>query len=273
MKKSCAVLFVLASAMPILPAALIVTADPAAARFDSLTDNDDGTGGFNAGDPGAENVNGLTFNVTFSPAAGDLDSTTQAVNVMEIGGDANGSGLYLLGGELHFISKMNGVGSDFVSSLNDLDFASGNNMIGVKSAFGPLSEGVEYSVAVLFDPLDAAPSLTIGVLPTGGALSTESYALTGVGSKTNWDGDNSATAFRGNPPNLVGNFGGSVISTDANTAYAFHENNINANPFEGVQGQALYWTLDGVQIIPEPGSALLGLLGAGLLCLRRRRCR
>ena len=254
---------------PISNAALIVNLNPADARFDSLTDNDDAAGGFNAGNPPAvENAFGPTLNVTFTPAAGDLDSTTQAVNILEIGGDANGSGLYLLGGELHFISKMNGGGANFISTFNDLDFSSGNNMIGVKSSFGPLSAGIEYSVAVLFDPIDASPLLQMGVLPTGGLLSTESYALTGVGTKSNWDGDNSASAFRGTD---IANFGGSIISTDANTTNPFHENNINANPFEGTQGQALYWTQDNALIVPEASGGLLTLSGVATLLLRRRR--
>jgi hypothetical protein len=249
-------------------AALIVNLNPADARFDSLTDNDDPAGGFAAGAPTA--ANGLTFNVTFTPAAGDVDSSAQAVNIVEIGGDANGSGLYLLGGELHFLSKMNGLGSDFVVSFDDLDFSSGNNLIGVKSSFGILSAGTEYTVAVLFDPIDAAPSLEIGVLPTGGSLTKDVYSVTGVGVKTNWHGDNSASAFRGTN---VGNLGGTVISTNANTTNPFHENNINGNPFEGTQGQALYWDLPDAEIvaIPEPAGSTLLLLGASVAFMRRRR--
>lgn len=263
-------LLVSVGAVPLSHGALIVALDPADARFDSLTDNDDLAGGFNAGDPGAENGFGLTFNVTFTPATGDLDSATQAVSILEIGGDANGSGLYLLGGQLHFISKMNGVGGNFISSFNDLDFASGNNLIGVISSFGALAAGTEYSVAVLFDPIDAFPSLTIAVQPAGGSLAVESYSLSGVGTKTNWDGDNSASAFRGTN---IGNFGGSIINTDANTGNPFHENNLNANPFEGTQGQALYWTQENPTLIPEPSGVMMGIFGSFCLLGRRRRQR
>lgn len=251
---------------PALHAALIVNLDPIDARFDSLTDNDDGIGGFAAGAPTA--ANGLTFNVTFTPTLSDVDSATQAINVMEIGGDANGSGLYLLGGELHFLSKMNGTGANFVSTFNDLDLASGNNLLGVKSTFGALSAGTEYSVAILFDPITAA-TLEIAVLPSGGSLSLESYSVAGVGVKTNWHGDNSASAFRGTN---IGNFGGSIISTDPNTTNPFHENNINAKPFAGTQGQALYWDLPGSAIvIPEPSGITLLLLGSSVAFARRRR--
>ncbi|MDB4438186.1 PEP-CTERM sorting domain-containing protein [bacterium] len=247
-------------------AALIVDLDPSLARFDSLTDADDGVGGFSAGAPTP--ANGLAFNVTFTPAAGDLDSGSQAVNVMEIGGDANGSGLYLLGGELHFLSKMNGTGTNAANSFNDLNFSSGNNLIGVKSSFGMLSEGIEYTVGVIFDPVDASPSLQIGVLPASGTLALESYVTEGVGAKTNWHGDNSATAFRGGN---VGNLGGTIISTSSPMTNPFHEVNINANTFEGVQGQALYWDQSDATLIPEPSSTALFALGSLALLSRRRR--
>lgn len=249
-------------------AALIVNLDPGEARFDSLTDADDPAGGFATGAPAPSKPDGLTFNVTFTPVAGDVDSVNEAVNLIEVGGDANGSGLYLLGGELHFISKMNGGGANFIGSFNDLNFASGNNMIGVKSSFGALNAGSEYTVAIIFDPVDTSPSLEIAVLPTGGALSQESYTITGVGAKDNWHGDNSATAFRGGN---VGNLGGTIISTNANTANPFHETNINANPFEGTQGQALYWNLPDSAIVPEPSSAILLTLGSMGLLARRRK--
>ena len=58
-----------------------VALNAATARFDSLTDNDDGAGGFGTG--GAPHDQGLVFQVSFTPAAGDLDSSTAAVNLVE----------------------------------------------------------------------------------------------------------------------------------------------------------------------------------------------
>ncbi|MGI9239795.1 MAG: hypothetical protein ACR2RV_03280, partial [Verrucomicrobiales bacterium] len=242
-------------------AATIVNLDPGTARFDSLVDDDSGAGGFPAGDPGGQNVDGLTFNVTFTPAAGDLDSTAAAVSLVEIGGDANGSGLYLLGGELHFISKMNGAASN-LPAFDDLNWASGNNMIGARSTFGALSAGTEYSVAVVFDPLTSA-RLQIGVLPNGGSLMTDSFDLLNVGTKTNWSGDDSASAFRGTN---IANFGGANVTGGD----PFAEAAINGNTFEGDAGQALYWSQNSM-IIPEPSG--LAFLGLGLLLIfgSRRR--
>lgn len=242
-------------------AELIVDLDPATARFDSLTDDDSGSGGFVAGDPGGQNANGLTFNVTFTPAAGDLDSTTAAVNLVEVGGDANGSGLYLLGGEVVFISKMNGGAGDVPNAFDDLDFSSGNDMIGAKSSFGTLTAGTTYTVAAQFDPITNA-NLRLAVKPDGGSVTLDSFSITGVGGKTNWSGDDSASALRGGN---IGNFGGgNTVGGDP-----FNETLINNNPFEGTAGQALYWS-ERATVIPEPASLALVALG-GLLVNRRRR--
>ena len=208
--------------------------DPSAARFDSLTDNDDGGGGFAAGDPGAANSEGLTFQVTFTPAAGDLDSTTAAVNLIEVGGGSNGSGLYLLGGEVHFISKMQGSATDIPSLTNDLDFSSGNNMITAKSSFGALEAGTEYTVTAIFDPITGG-TLELAVDPSGSAPTVDNFAITGVGGKTNWSGNDTASAFRGVDLFDFGagnNAGGNP----------FDEDTMNTNGFEGAQGQALYWS-------------------------------
>ncbi len=244
------------------PAATIVNLDPVDARFDSLTDDDSGPGGFNALDPGAGNAIGMTFNVTFTPAAGDLDSVTSAVSLIEIGGDANGSGLYLLGGQLHFISKMNGSAGDQIGGFNDLDWASGNNMIGAISSFGALQAGTEYSVAVVFDPLTAA-TLEIGVQPSGGGVTRDLFSLANIGTRTNWSGDDSASAFRGGD---IGNFGGATNGG----GNPFSEAVINGNTFEGGQGQALYWSLNAT-IVPEPAATLLVVGAAAAASLRRRR--
>ena len=245
-------------------ASLLVNLDPVDALFDSLTDDDSAAVGFGAGAPPV-NLNGLTFNLTFTPAAGDLDSTTEALNLIEVGGDANGSGLYLLGGELHFLSKMNGAAGTAPAPANDLDWTSNgdNDIILAKSSFGALVAGTEYSVAAIFDPF-AASSLQLAVQPTGGSLSRETFALTNLGARTSWSGDNSVSALRAG--NLT-NFGGATTTGTS----PFAESAINNNPFVGTAGQALYWNLNG-SVIPEPSSFGLFVLGlCGLMNWRQRK--
>lgn len=265
-----AIAALLAGSFSTASASLIVTLDPLDARFDSTTDDDSGGGGFSAGDPGGENSNGLTFNVTFTPVAGDLDRNDAAVNLIEVGGAFNGSGLYLLGGEIHFVSKMVAANSAVISTFNDLNWSSGNNAIGVRSGYGTLTVGTEYTVAAVFDPINSG-TLEIGISDNGVAAAnyTESFTLLNRGTRVNWSGNDSVTALRaGN----ISDIGGANTDNadpffeDGNVGNGF---GINGNPFEGTVGQALYWSLNGSIIVPEPTTAI-GLLGIMLGAFLRR---
>lgn len=208
---------------------------------------------------GSTLVDGLTMNITFTPSAIDIGQATNAVNLIEIGGNANGTGLFLLGGQLHFLSKMQGAAANVVTTFDDLDYGSGNNMVGVISSFGALTAGTEYSVGVIYDPLGASSSVTFGVLPTGGSLFQESVTLTGQGTKTNWQGNRTVNAFT-SPGNV-----GAGTST---AGQAFQEG-AAMNALDGTAGQAALWNTQGT-LVPEPStSGVLGL--AGLLMMARRR--
>ncbi|QTN33384.1 hypothetical protein HZ994_14020 [Akkermansiaceae bacterium] len=252
-------------ALPIILAA--AAGSSSAATIVNLLEVDayyDQTGGDPLTTPASNpaNINaGLTINVTFTPNSTDIGELGGAIALVEIGGNANGTGLYLLGGELHFLGKMQGAAGDVVTSFNDLDYSSGNNMIGVKSAFGQLSADTEYSVAVLYDPLGATPTLTLGVKPTGGGLATESYTLTGVGAKNNWYGNRTITSFR--TPLNAG-------AGTTNTGSPWREGTGFMKDLSGTAGRALLWNAQGT-IVPEPSSlSLLALCGIFLLRRTRR---
>lgn len=186
----------------------------------------------------ANNDAGLTMNVTFTPSANDLAVVGSAINLVEIGGNANGTGIYLLEGELYFLGKMQGVATNIIASgdFNDLDYSSGNNMVGIRSSFGPLTAGVEYSVGVIYDPLGVEPTVTIGVLPGGGTLVTESYNFTGRGVKNNWSGNDTITAFL-----APANAGGSTNVTGEPFREGFGMTNL-----DGTASGAFLWNAQGV---------------------------
>jgi hypothetical protein len=253
--KATALLFLLSA--PAAFSAIIVGLDPSDPS--NLLNLPSGSSVLTTNAP-SNNSAGLTMNVTFTPNATDIGQTTNAVNLVEIGGNANGTGLYLLGGELYFLGKMVSGAGSVIGSFNDLDFSSGNNMVGLRSSFGQLTAGVEYSVGVIYDPLGTSSTVTIGILPEGGSLFQESYTFSNVGGRTNWSGNDTITAFAG-PANAGG---GNTVGGNA-----FQEGLSIMNGLSGTTSGAYLWNAQGT-LIPEPStSGVLGL--AGLLLMARRR--
>jgi hypothetical protein len=206
-------------------ASIIVDPGAASSIYDSLTDGNGAT----IADP-ASAASGLTMHVTFTPSAADIASAGTAINLLEIGGTSNGTGLYLLGGELHFLSKMNGSPGN-TPSFDDLAFNSGNNMVSVKSTFGLLTAGTTYTVAAAYDPM-TAKTLKLAIRKSGINTHVDSYVLTGVGTKTNWSGDDTVTNLNGDS---------SIGGGNSNSSNAFYDISIRDNDFAGSQGQGLLW--------------------------------
>ena len=87
---------------------------------------------------------GLTINITFTPAADDLKGT---VLLIEIGGTANGTGLYLINGVPTLVSKQNSDADAMPSGLNDTDLS--DNTLAIQAGGGPLKAGTVYTVAAV----------------------------------------------------------------------------------------------------------------------------
>lgn len=253
--------------VPLFLSALVLIGGPSAARGATIVGLPEAsafydiTGGNELTSvPDPSDAAGLTMNVTFTPDATDIGQATNAVSLLEIGGNANGTGLYLLGGELHFLSKMQSAAGNVVAAFNDLDYDSGNRMVGVKSTFGPLAAGTEYSVGVVYDP-NGASTMTMAVLPTGGSVFQETVNFVNADTTNgNWAGNNTVTSF--NAPSNAG--GGNTVAGNP-----FQEG-AAMNALSGTAGRALMWNELGT-VIPEPAGASLLAFGAALLGFRRRR--
>ena len=119
---------------------------------------------------------GFAFEVAFMPAGFDDFGT---VRVMEIGGTSNGTGLYLLDGVPHFVSKMDSAPTSLPAGFNDTDWGDGN--VSVPLAGAPLPLDVPARIAVICH-LD---SLTFSV----NGLGQSTVPLTGRTTQSNWSGD------------------------------------------------------------------------------------
>lgn len=111
---------------------LLINRDPAIARCDGGAVNDGNTTGGISGIPAASFWSGFAFNLEFTPAAADLTNT---VLLIEIGGTASGTGLFLVEGVPTFVSKQ-GSAEDRIPEytlpdLNLFDQSGGPNSSGV----------------------------------------------------------------------------------------------------------------------------------------------
>jgi hypothetical protein len=213
--------------------------------------------------PGSINsAGGLSMNIVFTPNGNDINQIiTKSRNLAEIGGSGSGTGLYLNGGEIYFLSKVGGSGAD-QRTADDLDFATGGtNFVTYKSTFGQLTAGTEYSVGLIYDPNPTAPTLTLGILPTGGSLNTEAISFSGTPG-TNWFGNRTVSSF------VVPGNGGGGTSTASSPFYDSGTSNILA--LNGTKGPVTVWNSVGT-LVPEPGSTSLIGFSAALMLVRRRR--
>lgn len=197
---------------------------------------------------------GMTMNLTFTPQASDLTGT---VLLAEIGGTSNGSGIYLINGQVAVLSKSGfASGAGFQTSLNDTDG-------GAWAVSHPTSvaAGTGYSVGVILNGSET--QVQIG-LATIGLVDVASFALTNTG--TNWHGNNTLSVKTNDQ---VGFRGG--LSEDPTLATDSVFRAANALDFAG-DIEVSFWnaTATGFQAVPEPASGLLAALGALFLARRRR---
>jgi hypothetical protein len=258
------------AAIGALPAAaeILVDLEPAISLYDSdvkgiLSDGSVQPPDNPSGVPPIDNAGqhphsaGFTFNVSFTPAASDLNGTRI---LFELGGMSSGTGLYLIGGVPTLLSKHNAQNTTHPDSLNDTSLPS----IAVQSAFGPLTAGVSYSFSASWNH---AGTLELRVKQDGqnGDI-FDTFAITGVPG--NWSGNDTL-----NVGSLsTNNAGGLARDTSNGIDPRFNTNAAQVTSFAGVVHRAVFWNANDVTpaILSEPdikGFSITRLPSSGKLRL------
>lgn len=216
---------------------LVTTLSPGAAVYDGARIATTATGV-----PQPDLALGHAFNIEFAPVAGDLSGT---VLLMEIGGTANGTGLYLINGVLVYITKHGGTDAAVPSGLNDTSI---DPAAAVSSTFAPLTAGVTYSAAASWSQ---ASELVLAVKPAGGAMTREVFTLSGTFG--NWSGDESFSVGQnprisgGGPGGTVGGLAGEGVGNEPGAPFDV-ESDADVQllkSFAGTISRALYWNAVG----------------------------
>lgn len=173
---------------------------------------------------------GLTFHIAVRPVAEDLSGT---VLLMEIGGNSNGSGLYLIDGVPSFIQKQNSSDAAVPVSVNDTELPE----VCVQSGFGALSAHVDYQVVVVYAPpgTGTVGTLELAVHPQGAHALLEAFSFSNDSAGGDWSGNETLSV--GIDPGGKGTGG---LST---TAGVFHAGSLK--DLSGEMARALYWNAIG----------------------------
>ncbi len=202
-------------------------------------------------------ANGMTLAARFTPSAADItNSASGAVAILETGGTTSGTGLWLINGNVWFLSS-SGNQNAFPTGPSDLDGS--NNAIGVQ--LGTVAAGVQTDIFASFDTANA----TILVGQNG---SYSDFTLTGVTGGWNWTGNDTVSfgdLALDQPSAGIFGFRGGL--TDNNTAGLFYTNSAIALDGTVSLGQVF----NAVSTVPEPTSGLLALGALAATAIRRRR--
>ncbi len=195
--------------------------------------------------PAPDYALGHSFNLEFTPTPDDLSGT---VVLVEIGGTANGTGIYLIDGVPTYVTKHNS-GDPFVpASLFDTSVrpdAATRGEAAVTNSFGSLLAGTNYSVGVTWNQ---AGQLQFAVQT---AVTGKLDNITFTGFFNNWAGDRSFSVAlnprTATPAQSVGGLAGEVAGAELGPPWDVESdaNVVFLKGFAGTLTRAIYWNQAG----------------------------
>lgn len=192
---------------------------------------------------------GWTMNATITPDPEDVE-VGQTRLIMEIGGNVNGTGLWLIDG-IPTLALKTGGGGAFPSTLvaNDLDIT--NNAAAIYSSFGKLTAGNEATVAATWN---ANNEFTLAVQDNDAQLGVlQSATVTGTSNDYNWYGN--STFLEGNLAGDPGSYGG--LSGASDNPFSAD----NAASFDGTfsASDTMLWNEPATLSLNDPAKPVLTL--------------
>jgi hypothetical protein len=230
---------------------ILVNLDPSTALYDSAVKGVVNDGGFGPGSAGnlsgvpalgaAHLSSGFTFNIAFTPADRDLIGT---ILLIEIGGTANGSGLYLVDGVPTLISKQGSSDRARPDSLHDTALPE----IALQSPLGKLVAGTAYSYSASWNHQG---TLELNVKPEGGEVISKQFTISG--NFGDWSGNDTLSVATVGRNNLGGQSG----SNAGNDLGAPFDVDITTS-FTGTVSRALFWNSQAVSPIAPTAPIIHG---------------
>ncbi|MGE4286749.1 MAG: hypothetical protein AB7F23_09125, partial [Phycisphaerae bacterium] len=136
----------------------------------------------------------ITYAARFNPAAAMADAAPAII--LEDGGTSNGTGLYLVNGNVVFVGKYGSMAGWSSLTLEDIDFSDST----IAVTLGQVNFGTENNVYVCYD-------LSTGLLTGSVNESITEFIIAGSNTGINFDGNNSVFFLAQNNKGWLGGLG------------------------------------------------------------------
>ena len=202
--------------------------------------------------PNPSQAAGFSVDLVVTPTPADVAAGANYRWLWDVGGSANGCGVYLIDGVPHFVAKMNGADTDFPAALSDADWT--GNAVCTPLTASALVPNQRHQIALAFD-LDSVEFSVDGSAPV-------TVAFTNRGTRSNWHGTPSVAIGTADPDQ--GKRGG--LSTSASSFLRTSYQSLQNAGAGGAVTSCRFWntatgTIAAATAVPETITATLTIRG------------